>query len=339
LYTIPLYHYAICTIHHTNATLLSLSLSHSLVCHNGSVKRRYRQFLTLHKQLSQSLPHIVATLPKLPAKKIFGSSLDPRFVEERRGALEEYLTVLTSTRESWSSNELVSFLDDDESSFYLAMQIQFGRVVQHVAVLERVCKDMQEELEQTRAIVRAQSGGVRKLIAEVDMVHVHMREMRKEVKEAVSKTQSDYNDSRNSNSSHHRSNSTPVLTTQPSAGDAALAVPAMSVLAGGGQKLLQHSLLPKQPVAELDARVSQLLLRLIPHPTTARQRSRLLKVQYTVHHTPYTVHRTPYTIHHTPYTVHHTPYTILILCVTAVRRCSRQESAIHPALRDQRQRH
>jgi hypothetical protein len=102
-----------------------------------SVKRRYRQFLTLHKQLSQSLPHIVAMLPKLPAKKIFGSSLDPRFVEERRGALEGYLSVLTSIRESWASNELVSFLDDDESSFYLAMQIQFGRVVGHVSAAPR----------------------------------------------------------------------------------------------------------------------------------------------------------------------------------------------------------
>jgi hypothetical protein len=51
------------------------------------VNRRYREFNTLHKALQKDA--ILATaLPRLPSKKIFGSSLDPQFVQERRTQLQ-----------------------------------------------------------------------------------------------------------------------------------------------------------------------------------------------------------------------------------------------------------
>jgi len=58
----------------------------------------------------------------LPSKKIFGSNMDPVFVEERRVALEEYLREVASLDQIWTNSDFIAFLEDN-STFLLGTQV------------------------------------------------------------------------------------------------------------------------------------------------------------------------------------------------------------------------
>jgi hypothetical protein len=136
-----------------------------------------------------------------------------------------------------------------------------------VAVLEKVCKEMQEELEQTRAIVRAQSSGMRKLIAEVDMLisAKNMGEMRGEV--AALK---------------HQATNTAMVDTSVASASTPADTRANLVQQQDRQHHQHHHhhhhhQQQQQPIEELDARVAELLRQLMPSPATAQQRTLLLQ--------------------------------------------------------------
>ena len=59
-----------------------------------TIERRFNDFVYLHKEISKFNPNI--SMPNLPKKKFFGSSLDAKFVEERRVDLEVYLQKLAT---------------------------------------------------------------------------------------------------------------------------------------------------------------------------------------------------------------------------------------------------
>ena len=53
-----------------------------------SVFRRYAQFAALHKELAvAATPYPGVAVPTLPKRRLLGSSVEPAFVERRRGAL------------------------------------------------------------------------------------------------------------------------------------------------------------------------------------------------------------------------------------------------------------
>jgi hypothetical protein len=83
------------------------------------VKRRYKNFLALHQELSMKVPKEI--LPQLPKKKRLGI-LDPLFVEERRTSLEKYLQDLTALRSCWTCPHFIQFLDDNPPVLFLQMQ-------------------------------------------------------------------------------------------------------------------------------------------------------------------------------------------------------------------------
>lgn len=87
------------------------------------ITRRYRQFLALHQELLQKIPHV--KFPSLPKRKVLGSSLQPSFVEDRKQALESYLQTLVSIPEVWSCARFIEFLDDSQS--FLGIQVQMTR--------------------------------------------------------------------------------------------------------------------------------------------------------------------------------------------------------------------
>jgi PX domain len=93
------------------------------------VHKRYREFSELHKALNDELQlqGSSSTLPALPSKRIFGSSVSPDFVQDRRIALQSYLRKLCSCAELWRSSTLVMFLDVETSMLGIQAQISGTR--------------------------------------------------------------------------------------------------------------------------------------------------------------------------------------------------------------------
>jgi len=61
------------------------------------VTKRYREFRELHDHLKMHVPE--STLPPLPGKRLFLSSIDPNFVAKRQGDLQQYLDGLLALRQ------------------------------------------------------------------------------------------------------------------------------------------------------------------------------------------------------------------------------------------------
>ena len=78
------------------------------------IKRRYSDFKILHKSLSQHISSDI--LAKLPPKRYLFSSIESKFVEERRRQLQIYLSAIVSIPNSWKRSELARFLDNDSNS-------------------------------------------------------------------------------------------------------------------------------------------------------------------------------------------------------------------------------
>eukprot|EP01035_Chromulina_nebulosa_P024194 gene24194-31452_t len=88
-----------------------------------AVYRRYKDFCFLDQQLRKLFAEI---MPALPPKRIFRSSTDPEFVDERRIQLESYLKALVGNSSVWTRNDLALFLDNDAN--YLMLIWYFERM-------------------------------------------------------------------------------------------------------------------------------------------------------------------------------------------------------------------
>jgi PX domain len=97
-----------------------------------TVKRRYTDFVFLDSQLRKTT---TAKLPALPKKRIFGSSLDPRFVDDRKTQLEEYLRELVGIKEVWASSAFPRFLDNDNNSMIFLWNFERVRRMQDMLSL------------------------------------------------------------------------------------------------------------------------------------------------------------------------------------------------------------
>jgi len=122
---------------------------------NWKVLRRYRQFSSLHENLCRKLPMTQNKLPSLPGKRVFGDSMDRRFVEERRQSLQLYLQQLVKIELVWKIEDFINFLDD--SSAFLSMQVQFAALVDYVKILENLCVQMHSHFELNQATLTTQA--------------------------------------------------------------------------------------------------------------------------------------------------------------------------------------
>jgi hypothetical protein len=76
-----------------------------------TIERRFNDFVFLDQCLRKHNPK--AKYPNLPPKRFFGSSSEPKFVEERRLQLETYLIELVRIPLSWVKSDLAHFLDNE----------------------------------------------------------------------------------------------------------------------------------------------------------------------------------------------------------------------------------
>eukprot|EP01031_Cornospumella_fuschlensis_P038095 gene38095-46290_t len=75
------------------------------------IKRRYRDFYYLDKELRKYYPQI--NFPPLPPKRYLRSSSDPQIVDQRKEQLEAYLNGLVGVPQVWNRNDFVLFLNDE----------------------------------------------------------------------------------------------------------------------------------------------------------------------------------------------------------------------------------
>eukprot|EP01035_Chromulina_nebulosa_P018328 gene18328-24018_t len=69
-------------------------------------------------------------LPTLPRKRYFGSSSEPRFVEERRAYLEDYLQTLAAIPLVWVKSDFARFLDNENNSMIFIWNFERVRKMQ-----------------------------------------------------------------------------------------------------------------------------------------------------------------------------------------------------------------
>lgn len=94
------------------------------------IQRRFSDFVRLDQQIGGRHPGM--KLPQLPPKRIFGSSLEPKFVEERRALLEVYLQNLVGLPNVWNQIEMVRFLDTESNLLLYIWNVDRMRKMQEV---------------------------------------------------------------------------------------------------------------------------------------------------------------------------------------------------------------
>lgn len=72
-------------------------------------------------------------LPPLPRKRYFGSSTEPKFVEERRSQLEEYLKSIVAIPHVWIRSDLPRFLDNESNSMIFIWNFERVKRMQEVS--------------------------------------------------------------------------------------------------------------------------------------------------------------------------------------------------------------
>lgn len=110
------------------------------------VKRRYRQFASLHYELLNYYNQAIK-LPALPQKKLLGSSLLSSFVDERKIALESYLHSLTSKSELINCRLYLDFLDSNPSS--LGLQIKVFKLSKQLSTTNETIEHLNSQLNMT----------------------------------------------------------------------------------------------------------------------------------------------------------------------------------------------
>lgn len=71
---------------------------------------RYSNFEALHKRLYRSDPFYRNLGLRLPAKRIFSHSYDPRFINKRRIELDTYLGAIIKVEDLAKNNDMWQFL-------------------------------------------------------------------------------------------------------------------------------------------------------------------------------------------------------------------------------------
>jgi len=97
---------------------------------NWIVDRRFNDFVLLDQELHKHFPSV--KFPALPPKRFFGSSTEPKFVEERRDQLEAYLLSLVAMQECWTTSDLPRFLDNENNSMLFIWNLERVAKMQEV---------------------------------------------------------------------------------------------------------------------------------------------------------------------------------------------------------------
>ena len=95
-----------------------------------TVERRFSDFVYLARQLSKSCVGI--SLPQLPPKRLLGSSIDPKFVEDRKQQLNSYLQKLVAIPNVWDNTDLVRFLDNESNAMMFIWNLDRMRKMKDV---------------------------------------------------------------------------------------------------------------------------------------------------------------------------------------------------------------
>lgn len=99
---------------------------------NWLIKRRYKDFYYLDKQLRKSFP--VLQFPTLPPKRYLRSSNDPDIVDQRKEQLESYLSTVITMQQVWTKNDLVLFLNDESNLMTFIWNFERMRRLQDVSI-------------------------------------------------------------------------------------------------------------------------------------------------------------------------------------------------------------
>uniref|UniRef100_A0A1Q3F2Q3 Putative sorting nexin 8 n=1 Tax=Culex tarsalis TaxID=7177 RepID=A0A1Q3F2Q3_CULTA len=91
--------------------------------YDAEVKRRYKDFVTLHSYLVQKYPYRL--IPSLPPKQLMVDSL----LEERRRGLQTWLAIISMHPVLGSSPMLVTFLSDKTPDHLFRMRVAFEKQV------------------------------------------------------------------------------------------------------------------------------------------------------------------------------------------------------------------
>lgn len=94
------------------------------------IKRRYRDFYYLDKELKKKFPNI--KFPPLPPKVYLRSSNDPQVVDQRKDQLENYINELVLIQQIWIRNDLVMFLNDESNLMTFIWNFERMRRLQDV---------------------------------------------------------------------------------------------------------------------------------------------------------------------------------------------------------------
>ncbi|CAB3365966.1 Hypothetical predicted protein [Cloeon dipterum] len=73
--------------------------------------RRYNEFSKLCEVAKKQAPHL---LLKMPGKKLFGSNMEPKLVEARREALDDFIQKVTSDERLMHTREVIEFFQLDQ---------------------------------------------------------------------------------------------------------------------------------------------------------------------------------------------------------------------------------
>lgn len=92
--------------------------------YDAEVKRRYKDFITLHSYLVQKYPYRM--IPSLPPKQLMVDSLQ---LEERRRGLQTWLAIIAMHPVLGSSPMLVTFLSDKTADHLFRMRVAFEKQV------------------------------------------------------------------------------------------------------------------------------------------------------------------------------------------------------------------
>ena len=129
-----------------------------------TVRRRYTDFSYLHTKLREEN---VASLPALPPKQVFGSSLDPAHIEQRKNKLHEYLSSLIALPDAWLSNHLVLFLDNESRSLMFLWNVERMRRLQ--GLLSTMTADIGEQEDSSVQLAQSQVDELREKVASLEM--------------------------------------------------------------------------------------------------------------------------------------------------------------------------
>lgn len=123
--------------------------------YDTEVKRRYKDFVTLHSYLVQKYPYRM--IPSLPPKQLMVDSL----LEERRRGLQTWLAIVAMHPVLGSSPTLVTFLSDKTPDHLFRMRVAFEKQVDEFS---RLRTDVELPLDQDQEKLAASRDRLKKVL-------------------------------------------------------------------------------------------------------------------------------------------------------------------------------